>query len=199
MTINQFFIDCWLWLSEFATWELAKNVANSAFATSLIGSLTGAFGGAVAAQRIAERSKHREEILREIRNTNAAIAVAFGIANTALSFKEQYVKSMKEEFDNNRDELIRFCERNTVDTTFYFQANLQTLYPPLLPTEILRTLVFDRLCIVDRPLHLVNQIVQAAQGLVKHCKCGTALSSVSNHTPRMTRLSRTYTSASQTD
>ncbi len=50
--------------------------ANTTFATALIGSLAGAFAGAYGAQRIAERSKTKELLLTEIRNTNAAITVA---------------------------------------------------------------------------------------------------------------------------
>lgn len=50
--------------------------ANTTFATALIGSLAGAFAGAYGAQRIAERSKTKELLLAEIRNTNAAIMVA---------------------------------------------------------------------------------------------------------------------------
>ena len=68
----------WSSITNFATWDTAKNLANSAFFASLVAALAGAFAGAFAAQRIAERGKHREELLREIRNTNAAIAVAYG-------------------------------------------------------------------------------------------------------------------------
>jgi hypothetical protein len=60
---------------------------NSNLFTSLIGALAGAFAGAYGGQLIVERSKTRDELLKEMRNTNAAIMLAFGMCNTALSLR----------------------------------------------------------------------------------------------------------------
>ncbi|MGH8730204.1 MAG: hypothetical protein ACREVF_00660 [Burkholderiales bacterium] len=110
------------------SWEATKNFANSAFITALLGSLAGAFAGAAAAQRIAERSKHREELLREIRNTNAAIALAFGVCNTLLALKKQHVKSLKESYDAQKAALLEFQRKRKAgeiqqDVAFDFNAD----------------------------------------------------------------------------
>lgn len=161
---------CSSWSSLGVNWEFIKSFSNSAFFTSLLGALAGAFAGATAAQRIAERSKHREELLREMRNTNAAIALAFGVCNTFLTLKKQYVESLKESYDVQKAALLEFNrKRNTGeiqrDVAFEFQADLQTLQPQALPMDTLRVVVFERLSVVGRPLNLVVTLTQTVQCL----------------------------------
>src|ERR1700761_3778509 len=84
--------------------EDAKALGNSNFFTAVAGALAGAFGGAWAAQRIAESSKLRDELVKEIRNTNAAASILYGIANAHLGLKKQFVKAL---YDNYRDEQTR--------------------------------------------------------------------------------------------
>lgn len=160
----------WSSLTSIVCWEAIKSFANSAFVTSLLGALAGAFAGATAAQRIAELSKHREELLREMRNTNAAIALAFGVCNTFLSLKKQHVKSLKENYDVQKASLLEFNRKRKTgeiqrDVAFKFQADLQTLQPQALPMDTLRIVVFERLSIVGRPLNLVVTLTQTAQCL----------------------------------
>ena len=69
--------------------------ANTTFATALIGSLAGAFAGAYGAQRIAERSKTKELLLTEIRNTNAAIMVAYVVFSFFYGLKKTTCKIIK--------------------------------------------------------------------------------------------------------
>lgn len=157
-------------IANFTTWEATKNLANSAFTTALIASFAGAFAGAVAAQRIVERGKHREELLREIRNTNAAIAIAFGICNSLLALKKQYVKDLKTRFDAHKAAALEFKQKRKNgeiqgDEQFVFQADLQTLQTLPLPTDTLRAVVFERLSLVGRPLNLVMTLAQTAQSL----------------------------------
>ncbi len=151
-------------------WDTLKNFANSAFTTALIGSLAGAFAGAYAAQRIVERGKRREELLREIRNTNAAIAIAFGICNSLLSLKKQYVKELKIKYDTDRAAAQAFYERFIKgevpeEELFSFKADLQTLQLTSLPTDILQEVIFERLSLVGRPLNLVMTLAQTARCL----------------------------------
>ena len=77
----------WSSITYLATWEAAKGLANSAFFASLVAALAGAFASAFAAQRIAERGKYREELLREIRNTNAAFPHLDGEAPLPLHIR----------------------------------------------------------------------------------------------------------------
>jgi len=168
--LTQFLSNLCSSITNFATWEATKNLANSAFTTSLIGSLAGAFAGAVAAQQIAERGKHREELLREIRNTNAAIAIAFGICNSLLALKKQHVKDLKTRFDAQKAAALKFQQKRKNgeiqdDAQFVFQTDLQTLQAHSLPTDTLRAIVFERLSLVGRTLNLVITLAQTAQSL----------------------------------
>src|SRR5437899_2111346 len=90
------------WLSLLAAWHgfltSAAIIAESNFITALVGSLAGAFGGAWAAQRIAERTKTREELLKEIRNTNAASSMLYGIANAHLGLKSQHIQALRDKY-----------------------------------------------------------------------------------------------------
>jgi hypothetical protein len=143
---------------------------NSNFITSLVGALAGAGAGALAAQRIVERGKHRDELLHEMRNTNAAIALAFSVANTFLALKNQHVKALKENFDRQKAELEDFMGKRKArtiphDDPFSFQADLQTLVPQVVPIDTLKQLVFERLSLTGRALSLVTAIMQVTQSI----------------------------------
>jgi hypothetical protein len=162
--------DYWSFYSGFVTWDAIKNLANSPFSTSLLGALAGAFAGAMAAQRIAERSKLREELLREMRNTNAAIALAFGVCNSLLALKKQHVNRLKETYDAQKAALHEFFRKRAAgeiskDIPFEFKADMQTLQPQVLPTDTLRSILFERLSIVGRPLNLVVTLTQTVESL----------------------------------
>jgi hypothetical protein len=152
--------------------EATKNFINSTFITSLIGALAGAYFGATAAQRIAERSKYREELLREMRNTNAAIALAFEVSDALLALKKQHVKSLKEIYDAKKADLIEFMRKRDAgeisqDLVFDFKADLETLQPQVLPMDTLRAVVFERLSIVGRALNLVVTLNQTVESLAE--------------------------------
>ena len=76
-------------------WEYLKDFGNSAFTTSL----AGAFAGAYAAQKIAENSKVRDELISEIRFTNNGLVLALTISNLAIAIKKQHVSKLKASYD----------------------------------------------------------------------------------------------------
>src|SRR5271166_3728954 len=93
-----------------AEWPYAENFLNSVFFTSIAGAFAGALGGAWAAQRIAERVKSKDELIKEFRATNASILLAFGICNTLIVAKRQVTLPMKSRFDQDLvkiDEVVR--------------------------------------------------------------------------------------------
>lgn len=151
-------------------WVTIGKFFNSNFMTSLIGALAGAAAGAYAAQRIVERGKHRDEVLKEIRNTNAAIALAFTITNTFLALKNQHIKALKEKYDAQQAELVEFKRKRKAgeiapNEVFCFQADFETLAPQAVPVDTLRDIVFERLTITGRPLNLVTVIMQTVKNL----------------------------------
>ena len=84
---------------------------NSTFFLTLTGTFIAAFAGAYGAQYIIEKIKKKENLIKEIRNTNAALTTAFSICNTSLSLKKQHVKSLKENFDKQRKDFLEFEEK----------------------------------------------------------------------------------------
>lgn len=151
-------------------WEDVKAFFNSVFFTAIAGSLAGAFAGAYGAQRIAEKGKNRDELLKEIRNTNAAIMVVFGVCNSLLSVKKQHVKSLKETFESQKAALLDFQNKRQLgqisrEKKFEFKADLQTLSLPKLPIDILQTQVFEKLSLMGRPLGLATTLSQTVHSL----------------------------------
>lgn len=138
-------------------------------AVSFFGALAGASAGAWGAQRVIERTRRREELLREIRNTNAAVMVAFTIANTALGMKSQLVKPMADRFRADLEELRKHLAAPQASgapkAKFSFQADLQGFLAPSFPVDTLKTLVFDRISAYGKALSLVPLIENASIGL----------------------------------
>lgn len=151
-------------------WESLKLLANSEFATSLVGALAGAFAGATAAQRMAERSKLREELTKEIRNINAGITIAFSIVNTMLALKKQHVRGLKAAYD---DECARFdtyvaklkSDKALKGEVFHLQMDFRSLPQILPPASTLQSLVFERISVTGRPLSLTASLLEAIEHL----------------------------------
>lgn len=154
----------WEFILTQATW--VKEFANSNFFTALCASLAGAVAGACVAQRTTERAKLREEMIREIRDTNAAIMLAFTICNSLLSLKKQHVKALKTDYDETRDLAIEHAQKAQSNDTqgkgrFKIKADLKTLPHLKLPTDALQKIVFERLPTTGRPLALVISLIEA--------------------------------------
>ena len=144
------------------TWQFL----NSNFFTSVAGAFAGAYGGYL----IVAKANSKELLLKEIRNTNAAIMVAFEITNTYLSFKKQYVKSLWDGWVESKNNLDKFAEGRRLGnipatSVFSFPANLQGLVPPLVPSEQLLKLIFDEISLNGRPLVLTTTLVRAIDGV----------------------------------
>jgi hypothetical protein len=143
--------------------------SNSPFLTAVIGSLAGAFAGAYGGYKIVERGKVRDDLLKEIRNTNAATMVSFGICNSLLATKQRLAKPLKEKYDSKKIELLEHIRRKKAgeipDVTFEFQADFESFTLPPLAMDILQTQVFEKLSLVGRPLLLVTTLRQAIHTL----------------------------------
>lgn len=123
---------------------------NSSFGTALLAAAGGAFAGALGAQRIAEGSRRREDLLKELRNTNAATVLAATTCNTALAVKKQHVQSWYEKFRRERAALEVFLEQRKTgqiqaNTPFDFQADLTIFGAPEVPVETLKHLIFHEI------------------------------------------------------
>lgn len=159
--------------NEFLGWFSYEKVApffNSAFTTSLVGALAGAFAGAIAAQRIAERNKLREELTKEIRNTNAAITLAFDCVNTVLALKRQHVKELKEKYATEVERHKQYVAKRSSgqiqgNAPYAIALDFRSLSQTLLPLEPLQEMVFSRISVIGRPLNLVTALVRSEKSL----------------------------------
>lgn len=149
------------WIKPFFTSTLIAAIAPS---------LAGALAGAWIAKRIAERSKLREELLKEIRNTNAASAMLYGIANTHIAMKRQHIKRLKDAFIEEKERLDLFLQAKRAGTvppqqSYNFSADLQKLKPHHSPIERVQQIIFDQLSPSAAVLFTTPVLVGASQQL----------------------------------
>jgi hypothetical protein len=147
----------------------ARDALNSVFITSVAGALAGAFFGAYAAQRIAERTKNRGELLKEMRNTNAAISLVFNISNITISIKKQHTKPIKDSFDELRSRIAsQLAERKTnpaAQLAIHHIADFKSLSPVSLPLLLLQEHCFSNLSLGTKALSLVSMVTGSADSL----------------------------------
>lgn len=143
---------------------------NSNIAIAFVGGFAGAIGGALGAQRIVESSRKREERLKELRYTNAAVMVALTVCNAALALKKQHVQPMRDEFIQSKANLETFkakrdAKQIATDVEFQLHMDMRTYPAPIVPIETLKHIVFQEISAVGRPLALVAVIEQSLIGL----------------------------------
>lgn len=151
---------------ELITWETVTGFLNSNFTAALAGALA----GALAAQRIGDRGKQRDAMLQEIRCTNAAIMVTFTICNAGLALKTQFTKDIYETYIAKKAALkefhrMRASGQQPADLPFEFQADFRALQMPVVPIDVLRTQVYEKISALGRPLALVAALVGSIASL----------------------------------
>jgi len=133
--------------------------------------LSASFFGAWTAQRIAERNRFRDDTVKEIRNTNAAISLAMSVCNTAMALKRQQVTVVKSDFDQAKASFVDHMHKRKIgqvqgNATYRFLLPLKTLPPPKFAIDSMRSVVLDRISVVGRPLHLAVELAEFAARLV---------------------------------
>lgn len=147
-------------------WDIWISLLSSNAFTAIAGSFAGAYGAFV----IAERQKERQEILSEIRATNAAIAVAVGITQTLLSLKEQNIKPVLDAFERQLEAYSEFLKARELgeieaDERLPLLADMRALSFSHLAVRVLEEIIFERLNCTGRPLMLANVLVRSADSL----------------------------------
>lgn len=130
-------------------------ILESNFTTALVGAFFGAYGG----QLIVEKSKNKEELIKEMRNTNAAIMLAFDICNAYMAQRRQHIDSLKAAYDHQRNELLA----GNLKSKFIIDG--QTLTPMMMPTDALQTQIFEKVSLNGRPLSLTIALLRAINSL----------------------------------
>lgn len=151
----------------------AKKLVLSEFASTVfiatVTAFAGAFAGGYSAQRIAERLKIKDELIREIRHTNAAITAAFSICNSFLSLKKQHIKNLAQTYYDQKSTVEKINEQKKTgqpaSSTFEFVADFQTIPPMNVPIDRLQSLVYDDISVIGRSLHLTSTLNETIQSL----------------------------------
>jgi hypothetical protein len=167
-----------IWLGDFVTslqgllpsagafWDGLKGFGNSAFITSLAGAFAGAYG----AQKIALRSKIRDEVVKEIKETNSAIMLALTITNLGVALRKQHIKrlitSYHEHLKRAEDHLegIRngSIERHTPLNLPMDFSTLQAISPPI---KYLEEIILGKLSTAGRFVATVTALGDGVNNL----------------------------------
>ena len=140
----------WLW-----------DLLNSNFGTAAVGALFGAWGGAYAAQKIAERSKARDQLLEHLQNTNAAIELAGGICVAYLNLKKQHVRDLRATYDEQRAAVIAHRPGTPLNIG---RLDLQAINPPQVRIGRLDE-VMTKIPVLGRPKTLVGVLAMTITSL----------------------------------
>jgi hypothetical protein len=139
------------------------------FAVAIVSASAGALAGAWAAQRIAASNKLNDDIVLEIRNTNAAVALAYDMFNTYYSLKKQLVLPLKVNFDSEKTKRKNIEKMNKLPTHAdkipVFEMNFTTLPLPYVPSQRLQGILFDKLSVTGGSLHMISLLVKSSDSL----------------------------------
>lgn len=160
-------------LLDWLTWENAKAFLNSTFVASGLGALAGAAGGAWAAQKIAERVKLRQQLLQEVRNSNAAIELAQAVCSTYLNLKEQHVRRLKHAYDEQKASVqahYQGVQEGTIAAGTQLDVgglDLNTLANPPVRIDRLEDVVLGKLSVTGRPRIVIAMLAQSITQLAE--------------------------------
>jgi len=163
-TISEYLQHSWCVLRNFLSSSLDSNLSIAFFS-----SLAGAFGGAIAAQRVIEKSKEKEAVLRELRSTKAAVMVSLSICNAHLALKRQHSLPLYEQFTKDREKAEDIYHKLdsgfAVTEPFHFTGDMKTFSAPSVPIDTLQNLVFNEISAHGKALSAVSFLQGAYAGL----------------------------------
>lgn len=152
------------------------------FFMTLAATLAGAYAGAWAAQRNNEKSKNIEFLKNEIQVSNRGIMLALSVSNVAMAIKKQYIKDLKEQYDNELKRLDEHKNKRPPPSE-PFQAilmlhQLQTMNTPI---EALQNVVMDQssdkalraITSLTESIELLNNAIGRRNDLIDNFKAGT--------------------------
>lgn len=146
-------------------WENLRAFLNSAFVSAFLSALAGAGLGVWGAQRLAERSARRRELLEALRQANALVVLAATISNQALSVKNQHIAHLSETYFRERSAAVTTNETllrgGTPEGMTRFHADMVHITPLTVPVEALKSLTYSAQLMPGRALALVAMVEQS--------------------------------------
>jgi len=134
-------------------------------AVPIISSLIGAGTGAYAAQYIVKRNKDLDDRLKEVRSTNAAVTLAYGITDRFLNEKHQIVKPLVDLFTDERQRFEDAHKPPGPRGEIRFNLDLRSYNLNRTPIEQLEEIVFNQISAPTRPMSVVSILARTIQGL----------------------------------
>lgn len=132
------------------------------FCMTVVATLAGAFAGAWAAQRNTEKSKRIDHLKKEIQVSNRGIMLALSAINVALAIKKQYVKELKEQYDNELKRLdLHMSRRPPPSEPFHAILMLHQLQAMNIPIEALQNIVMEQSS--DKALRAVTSLGESIE------------------------------------
>jgi chaperonin GroES len=147
--------------------ELWRNVFQS-FPPYFLGTLASAAFGAFAGAWINSRVQTKRVVVAELNSVSAAMSLCFSICNISIGLKRQYVAPMHDAYERTLKEYaeaVATLKLGHHRSVFVLRADLQTLLPPKMPTELLERCVFEKISIRGRALAAAVQLVGSIDGL----------------------------------
>lgn len=157
------------------------------FGTAALGSYFGALGGAWGIQRLADRVKLKDTLWKEVGRTNAAIEQVFGVSNTYLNLKEQFVRDVGARYERDLT-LVQAYEEGLRSGAIaegtlppaLGTLDLFTLSKIVVRIDRLEDIVMEELNITGRPrmtiatlgqsIYSVNAMLEDRNAAVSHIK-----------------------------
>lgn len=143
---------------------------NSSGFTAIVGAGLATMVGALAAQRIATDSADKAQLLKEIRDVNQAITLAFSVVNALGSLKKQIIRGLTNEYFASR---LQF-EQSLLKKRQYLhvpnepirvQGNFLSFEVTTIPAAALEHLLMERISTKTRPLATFSSLREAYQNL----------------------------------
>jgi len=147
----------WEWLARSAVIIPLATAAFSAFIGALIGS----------------RGRYKGELVTELNSIRAALAICFSICNRFVGWKAQHIRLMHENYLGQKQSYDFFELSNLgyvgPPRQFALRADLRTITPVKVPTELLERHVFDKIRIQGRPLAAAITLIGVIDSFEKQC------------------------------
>lgn len=149
----------WFYVLVVVVWGFA----NTTFFAATFGAMAGAYFGAWAAQRIARSNQQSEQFLDQIRATNTAISLSYGVFNRFLSFKDQIIRPIVKDFENVAKLHDEYKVRRELgeDARFEGEASMLHIKIPSVPTEYISEIVFGKITAPTRTVVMLSEMAEA--------------------------------------
>jgi hypothetical protein len=148
------------------------SLVDSNLAIAIVSTFIAAFAGTWGAQLLAERTATRKELRSEMRGTNAALALAFTIANTYITTKKQHVRELVTLY--RAQVAARQTHRQQVaagvlpaTTPFEYQLEMKTISVPFSPYRELQEILRNRISPDGKALILLTPLIQSIEGFAE--------------------------------